>query len=124
MRRSVLTTSVVILALLASASPAAADPGNGHGQETFAMVCDGELRTLTVGGGSWAAADLGESGGKFIPKATHFTIHDAAGVVLHEEHDVKNAASSDSSCIDALEIDGLWYRFEVEGKIKGSARRG
>lgn len=124
MRRSVLTTSVVILALFASASPAAADPGNGHGQETFAMVCDGELRILTVGGGSWAAADLGESGGKFIPKATHFTIHDGAGVVLHEEHDVKKAAGSDSSCIDALEIDGLWYRFEVEGKIKGSARRG
>ena len=124
MRRSILMTSVVILSLFAAASPAAADPGNGHGQATFPMVCDGELRTLTVGGGSWAAADLGESGGKFIPKATHFTIHDDAGILLHEEHDVKKATGNDSSCVDAFEIDGLRYRFVVEGKIKGSARSG
>jgi hypothetical protein len=120
LRRATLTTSIVLLAVLAGAGPSAADPGNGQGQATFPMVCDGELETLTIGGGAWAAADLGSSGGKLIPKATHFSIHDDAGSVLHEEHDVKRGYRGGSSCVDEFEMDGLRYEFVVEGKLKGS----
>jgi hypothetical protein len=123
LRRLTLTTTFAIVAVLGGATPGTADPGNGHGQATFPMVCDGELSTLTVGGGSWAAADLGDSHGKFIPEETHFSIHDGSGELLYEEHDAKRGGGkpSPSSCVDEFELDGLRYRFVVEGKLKGAS---
>jgi hypothetical protein len=122
LRRLTLTATFAITCVIAGATPGTADPGNGHGQTTFPMVCDGKLSALTVGGGSWAAADLGDSHGTFIPQQTYFSIHDGSGELLYEEHDAKRGGGkpSTSSCVDEFEMDGLHYRFVVEGKVKGT----
>ena len=120
LRRSIQITTLAVIAVLAGAGASSADPGTGAGQSTYPMVCDDELTMLTMGGGSWSAADLHE-GGKFVPESTHFTIQDPSGEVLYEEYDWKNGgAKGTSSCVDELEIDGLYYRFLVTGKMQGN----
>ena len=119
LRRTIQITTLAFVAVLAGAGASNADPGTGAGQSTYPMVCDDELTLLTMGGGSWSAADAGDR--KFVPESTHFTIQDPSGEVLYEEYDQKNGgAKGTTSCVDELEIDGLYYRFLVKGKMQGN----
>jgi hypothetical protein len=121
MRRSLFVLSLIAGWLVAGPTPAWATPGNGAGQATFVMVCDGAPATLTVGGGSWSAAYLHEANARFIPYSTSFSISDeATGHVLHEEHDVKHANGNGptSVCVEEFVVDGLRFEFVVRGKIR------
>jgi hypothetical protein len=122
MRRLTTVLLFAITALIGGATPGLADPGRGSGQSTFPMVCEGDVWTLTVGNGSWAAADVAETGRKFIPKATHFLIEDESETILFAVHDEKKVAGKGpgATCVDEFELDGMRYRFVVEGKLRGS----
>lgn len=121
MRRLTIVPALAAVFVLGIVGPAVARPGNGEGQSTFQMVCDGTLSTLTVGGGSWSAAHVQETGRKFIPRATHLLAHDEeTGTVLFEEHDVKPSAGNGpmSVCIEELRMDGMHITFTVEGTLR------
>ena len=84
--------ALVALTLLAQAAPVLAAPGGSGNGTTFPLVCDGQLSTLTVGGGPWSAAHLAESGETFVPVSTHFSIRDPETLeVLYEEYDFKGS---------------------------------
>jgi hypothetical protein len=121
LRRLTTVCVFAVAAVIGGATPGMADPGTDSGHSTFPMVCEGNLWTFTVANGWWSAADVQETGAKFIPKATHFVIEDASGAILFEDH-VRETAST-TTCVDELEFDGLRYLFVVEGKLRrtGSA---
>lgn len=125
-RRLTTVCLFAIAAVIGGATPGLADPGTVSGLSSFQMVCEGDLWTLTVANGSWAAADVAETGGKFIPKATHFLIEDASGTILLAAHDVKKVAGRGSvaTCVDEFELDGMHYLFIVEGTLRGSGAVG
>jgi len=120
MRRLTITCLFAIAAVIGGATPGMADPGTGSGQATFQMVCEGDLWTLTVANGSWAAADVEEIGAKFIPRATHFVIEDASGAILLAAHDVKKVSDKGltTTCVDEFELDGMHFLFVVEGTLR------
>jgi len=122
MRASKLFTIPALDALtpLAPAAPVLAAPaGSGNGT-TFPLVCDGQLSTLTVGGGPWSAAHLAESGETFVPVSTHFSVRDPETLeLLYEEHDFKGKPRSGSNrCVDEITIDGVLMTFVVRGRIR------
>jgi hypothetical protein len=119
MRRLVPATLFTAVILLGAAPAAVADPGNGNGQSTFPMICDGMPVHLTIGGGVWSAATVDETDEKFLPNATRFQVLDAeTGEVLYEEVDRKaqKEHSDASTCVDMWEEDGTLYVFTVHGK--------
>jgi len=126
LRRLTTVCVFAIAAVIGGATPGLADPGTDTGHSSFQMVCEGDLRTLTVANGSWAAADIEETGAKFIPKATHFVVEDASGAILFAAHDVKKVAGKGSvaTCVDEFELDGMRYLFVVEGTLRGSGAAG
>jgi hypothetical protein len=120
MRRSVTLAAVTAALVAATAGPVAAAPGGGTGQDTFPISCGGRVLTLTIGSGTWSAAYVQESGQRFIPKATFFTVVDAAtGEVLVEEADVKpgSARQSNLTCVDTATDDGTIVTFVVQGRL-------
>jgi hypothetical protein len=121
MRRTVTVLALAAVLLAGLAAPAAAIPGNGTGQYSFPLICDGRLVTLTIGSGDWSAAYVHETGGRFIPRATHVLVTDIeTGEVLFEEHDVKHAnrKGSESECTEVYDVDGMRVMFVVEGKLR------
>jgi hypothetical protein len=105
----------------ALAAPASAAPGGGEGQTTFPMMCDGEAVTLTIGGGTWAAAYVAESGRRFLPKATLLQVVDVeTGEVLDEILDAKPSAArtATTACQDVSTDGALRYIFTVKGKVR------
>lgn len=120
MRRLMVMHVFTLVLVLTGGGPAAADPGNGKAQSTFQMLCDGTPVTLTVGGGTWSAAFVHETGGRFLPRATHlYVADDATGAPLFEEHDLKRPAGRGltSICVEELRMDGMHFTFVVEGKL-------
>lgn len=126
LRRLTTLSLFTIAAVIGGATPGMADPRTDSGHSSFPMVCEGDVRTLTVPNGSWAAADIEETGAKFIPRATHFVIEDASGAILFADHDVKRVAGrgSTTTCVDEFEVDGMRYLFVVEGTLRGSGAAG
>ena len=119
--RRLVTGSILATAIVGGTfAQAAAVPGHGVGQATFPMVCDGAPVTLTIGGGTWSAAYVRETGGRFLPKGTRLVISDlATGAVVYEHSDMKNAAGrSGSTCIDVAQEDGMQVTFVVYGKLR------
>ena len=120
MRRLTILAAVTAALVASSVVPASAVPGNGTGQTTFPIRCGGRTLTLTIANGGWSAAYVGETGQRFIPKATYVSVVDAeTGEVLLEEADVKPGAAEQSnlSCTDAAPDDGLIVTFTVHGRL-------
>lgn len=122
MRASKLFTipALVALTLLVPAAPVLAAPGGSGKGDTFPLVCDGQLSTLTVGGGPWSAARIAESGETFVPVSTHFSMRDPETLeVLYEEYDFKGKPRSGTNrCVDEIMIDGVLMTFVVLGKLR------
>jgi hypothetical protein len=112
--------AVVTFALLAPASPAAAAPSASSAVSTFPMTCDGQVVTLTIGGGPWSAARIAETGDVFVPVATHVYLRDpTTGEVVYEEHDYKGAPRAGGTlCVEEFDADGLLGTFVVEGDVR------
>ena len=112
--------ALVALTLLAPAAPVLAAPGGSGNGATFPLVCDGQLSTLTVGGGPWSAAHIAESGETFVPVSTHFSMRDPETLeLLYEEHDFKGKPrSGPNRCVDEITIDGVLMTFVVHGKMR------
>jgi hypothetical protein len=114
--------SLAAAALVLTAAPAAlAGPSDSSAVSTFQMVCDGELSTLTVGGGPWSAARVLETGRVFVPLATHLYLRDPDTLdVVYEEHDFKGAPRSGTSqCTEGFSTrSGLLGTFVVEGSMR------
>lgn len=120
MRRLITIVALATGIVAGPATPAPALIGDGAGQYTFAMVCDGQQVTLTIASGRWSAAYVWETGGRFIPKGTVVAVRDAqTGELLFEESDLKPSASdTQSTCIDAWQDEGVVITFVVVGKMK------
>jgi hypothetical protein len=121
MRRILTGSALAALLVVGLAGPAAAVPGNGTGQSTFPLLCEGRLLTLTIGGGNWSAAYVHETGGRFVLRATHVLVTDIeTGDVVFEEHDVKNSARKGplTECTDVYEVDGVRVVFVAEGTLR------
>lgn len=114
--------SIVLAAgvVVGASEPARALVGDGTGQYTFPMVCDGQTVTLTIASGRWAAAYVWETGERFVPKGTSLAVHDLeTGEMLFEEADLKPSVSeTGSTCVDVWEDGGALVTFQVFGKMK------
>ena len=120
MRRLVILTAVTAALTASTVAPAAAAPGDGAGQVTFAIRCGQRVVHLTIANGTWSAAYVQETGERFIPKATYVSVVDeATGEVLFEEVDVKPNASRqfNLACVDAASSDGVLVTFVVYGRL-------
>jgi hypothetical protein len=120
MRRLMILAAATACLVVAGVAPATAVPGQGTGQATFAIRCDGRLLTFTIANGTWSAAYVHETGQRFIPKATRASVVDATtGDVLFEEIDAKpgSAQQSNLRCVDAFPDDGLIVTFVVRGRL-------
>jgi hypothetical protein len=122
MRRLILRTitATMALCLFGPAVPALAAPdGSQVGTATFPLVCDGELSTLTVGGGPWSAAHIAESGKTFVPVSTTLSMRDAQTYeLLYEEHDAKGKSRGGPvRCVDEFLVDGVLITFTVHGHL-------
>ena len=117
--RFVLATAMA-LALVGPTAPALADPGKSKSASSFQLVCDGELSTLTVGGGPWTAAHVAESGRTFVPTSTHLFLRDPVTLeVVYEEHDWKGKARpGETLCVEEFLMDGLSVAFHVRGHMR------
>jgi hypothetical protein len=76
MKNRVLAAIIAIMAMLAAASSAAqATPGNGAATHFHSFVCDGQLLTFIIEGGTgnWSPAYVVETGKTFVP--TSFTFN-------------------------------------------------
>jgi hypothetical protein len=105
----------------AIALPASAAPGGGSGQSTFAMTCNGEVVTLSIGGGIWSAAYVEDTKDRFIPEVTHVQVFDTeSGEVVFEEVDGKGSADTGHGaiCVMSWEEEGSVVVFSVYGKQK------
>jgi hypothetical protein len=119
MRRLIIAPTLAAV-LAGSLTTALAAPGNGTGQSSFPMTCDGVTVTFTIASGNWSAAYVSETGEHFLPKGTYFAVTDlATGELLYEELDAKPSADkADVTCTDAFEDGGVLITFEVYGKLR------
>jgi hypothetical protein len=124
MRRLIHLTiaTTVSVGVLASAAPASAVPDDGaNGNvETFAMSCNGEPSTITIGGGPWSAAHVAESGRTFVPVSTYVSMRDAVTLeLLYEESDAKGKPrGGPDRCVDEVTVDGVLITFAVHGHLR------
>jgi hypothetical protein len=111
--------AAIVLGLLVPAPAALAQPADPSAVSTFPLTCDGDVSTLTVGGGRWSAAHIAETGKTFVPTATHATLVDPeTGEVVFDEYDSKGAPKhATSACSETFDMDGLVATFVVEGRM-------
>lgn len=120
MKRFIALAAISAALVGAAAVPALAVPGGGTGQTTFPIRCGRQVVTLTIANGTWSAAYVSETGERFIPKATYFSIVDATtGEVVFEEIDEKPNAlrQSNLDCVESFPDEGLLVTFVVRGRL-------
>jgi hypothetical protein len=117
--RIAVPTLVALGLLVPSPNAFAKQADDGSAVTTFQLTCDGDLSTLTVGGGPWSAAHIAETGKTFVPTGTHAELVDpTTGEVVFEQDDSKGAPKhATSACSETFDLDGLTATFVVEGRM-------